>query len=385
MKLLYALLFLSIFTKASAQDVIYSVSGEKTPAKAVAILADKIKYKNPDNLTGPDYSRSFSKVLIAFNASGDFLVFNDKFNATEDEKNAFINAAPAQRSADIVVDVNGGVSTMDVKSEKDTYLSIMLKGKEKKIAKSLLVCIIRKKGTHQLFTDPDKAADLLTSAKGKLYQLLNISSGAKTDQAPVTAVATQAAAKTTATATPATPAAPAATNSDLELAVDKEAFSKKAEKKLDDFKKYVNTICQSSTDRETANKSIDLACGLFASEDAQVEVSSVNSADKAKYKIRVYLGRLQHLGKQYESVSVKYANVNYASRFTKGADGNWHAIVTFVQTFEGFIDGKVVYGDRTKRNLEIIVKKYDKSIDGEVLSGWDVFFEDMGVIQTKKA
>ena len=366
MRSLYLLFVLFVLQKASAQDVIYAPAGEKTPAKIVSILADKIKYKNPSNLTGPDYSKSLTKVLIAFNASGDYLVFNDKTNITEDEKSAFVTPAPA-RITDILVDVKGGVMNLNISEEKDAYISGTFKGKPVKVVKSELVFLIRKNGSHQLFVSADKAVGYLTNAKAKITQILN-----GVAAAPVTAKAIAVSPVIN------TPAAG-------DLAVDMKLFSKKAVKKTEEFSSYLNTICSVNTDRDASNKSINLACELFVNEESRVEVSSVNTVNKPKYKIRDYLNRLQLRSGQYDKVSIEYADISYASKFTKGPDGNYYAVITFVQKFKGFIDGKVVYGDRTKRNITVVLKTYEKMVDGGTQSAWDVFLENMGVVETKKA
>ena len=59
-------------------------------------------------------------------------------------------------------------------------------------------------------------------------------------------------------------------------------------------------------------------------------------------------------------------------------------MVTFVQKFRGFVDGEVVYGDITKRNLTIVLKHYEKAVEGQTVDSWDVFLADVGVVETKK-
>lgn len=379
MKFIYSILFILLISKVCAQNLIYSSTGDKTPAKFVSISADKVKYKNPENPTGPDYSKSLSKVLIAFNAAGSYLVVNPKQPFTDDEKNAFVNEAPAPRNADIIVDVKGVVLNLNITDEKNpSYIKGIYKGKQVKALKSALAFLIRKNGTHQLFVSPDKAAAYLTNAKDKINFLLK---GADAVAPPV-AQAAAPASTTPANTAPATGNATSPASTDL--AVDMKLFSKKALQKTEEFSQLLNTICSVKTQREASNKSINLACDLFINEDAKVEVSSVNAANKPKYKIRAYLSRLQLRSGHYDKVSIEYANINYASKFTKGTDGNYYAVITFVQKFKGFIDGKVVYGDRTKRNVTIVLKTYEKEKDGGKQSEWDVFLEDMGVVETQK-
>jgi hypothetical protein len=127
-----------------------------------------------------------------------------------------------------------------------------------------------------------------------------------------------------------------------------------------------------------------MACGLFLNEDARVEVSNIRTGGKNKYKIRDYLNRLLIKSGQYDKVQIEYANINYASKFKKGPDGNYYGSVTFVQKFEGFVDGNLVYADKTKRNMTIVLKHYEKAVNGENVSGWDVYLDDIGVVETRK-
>ena len=127
-----------------------------------------------------------------------------------------------------------------------------------------------------------------------------------------------------------------------------------------------------------------MACNLFSSEDSRVEVSNTNSAIKNKYKVREYLNRLQFKAGQFDKIIIEYADINYASDFKKGTDGNYYATVTFVQKFIGFVDGNIAYGDITKRNLTIVVKSFEKVVNGEAQQAWDVYLADMGVVQTLK-
>jgi len=385
MKFIYLIPLIAVLTKASAQDIIYPVTGDKIPAKVVDISADKIKYKK--NQDGPVYVKSFSNVLFSFNATGGYLVFSDKTPISEDEKAAFMSETPATKATDIIVDKNGGVTAVNITSVKESTITISLKGKPKVIQKSLLMFMIRKDGTHELFIDADKAADYLANAKTKIYQLTG-----RTIAAPAAQTAAKTAAPAAIPTTIAKTAAPSATPTTIntnaatnaELNVDPKQFEDKAIAKVKQFNEYVKTIYQASTTRDAAKTAINLAVGLFSSDTAKVEVSSINSNAKNSYKIRFYLERMQFRGKQYDHVEVTFANINYASKFTQGANGNWYATITFVQKFEGFVDGKMKYGDIVKRNLQVVLKKYDKVENGETKKMWDVFFEDMGIVETTK-
>jgi hypothetical protein len=374
MKKILLIAFTLFQLKAAAQDVIYLNDGTMLPGKMAEINDDKVKFKNMANPTGPLYSRSSGSVQIAFNAAGDYLVFAQAKPFTDKEKEDFINPVFKSRPFDIVVDVDGNILPVNIADENDNEIAAYDQGKDVKLPKTNLVFIIRKDGTHQLFSSPELALPYLAIDKAKINSLLFPSQAANQQSFS------------------STPPAPAVTNKatsahhdDGDYVVpDIALFGTKALQKTQEFTGYLQAVASVSTDRDAATKSINLACGLFLNEEARVEVSSVSSAIKNKYKIRDYLNRLMIRSGQYDKVQIEYANINYASKFKKGADGNYYGSVTFVQKFQGFVDGNLVYGDKTKRNVTIVLKHYEKAVNGETVSGWDVFLDDIGVVETKK-
>ena len=170
------------------------------------------------------------------------------------------------------------------------------------------------------------------------------------------------------------------------LEPDMASFGAKALDKAAEFTEYLKAIANSTTNRDVAKKNIDQALDLFLDrgENVRVEVSNRNSPDSKKYKILDYLNRLLIKSNEFDKVDVEYAELNYASKFQLGVDGNYYATVTFVQKFKGFIDGNLVYGDRTKRSLIIVLKHYEKEINGQKVSQWDLYLGDVGTLETKK-
>jgi len=161
-------------------------------------------------------------------------------------------------------------------------------------------------------------------------------------------------------------------------------FGDKAAKETTELDDYIHLIIDNKTSRDEAYKSIDQACLLFSSEEDRVEVSSLNTNEKNKYTIRDYLNRLQQHAGHYDAIKIDYAIVSYASHFKKGTDGNWHGVITLQQTFRGYVDGQVVYSDVTKKNVEIVAKRYDKETPNGTVAIWDVFLGDVGVVQTRR-
>jgi len=171
----------------------------------------------------------------------------------------------------------------------------------------------------------------------------------------------------------------------IDTSIKPREFSEKARGKTKELTDYIGIIIENTTPRDQAYKSIDQACLLFANEkENRVEVSSLNTKEKNRYYIREYLNRLQQRSGRYDKIKIEYANVSYATHFKKGTDGNWHGSVTFEQTFTGYVDGKAIYSDITKKNVEIIAKKYDKDTENGIVASWDVFLGDIGVAETRR-
>ncbi|MEM7368482.1 MAG: hypothetical protein AAF587_07745 [Bacteroidota bacterium] len=166
------------------------------------------------------------------------------------------------------------------------------------------------------------------------------------------------------------------------LEVDLETYKSKALDKTENLALYFQMIADKETPWQDANKAIDLAVTLFINEDAKVEVSSVNSAVKKHYPIRVYLERLKLL--KYDQVDIEWSDISYVSELRKGPDGNYYGTISFVQKFTGSRDGQVVYSDLTRKNIEVILKGYEKDVAGEIVQLWDIFLSDIGVVNTRK-
>ncbi len=440
MKKIILFVFLSFQFNISAQNMMYLSGGSKIAGKITDITSEKIAYKNLANPNSPTYEKPISSVKLAFNESGDYLVFSD--NPSERDKANFLNGTAESHAVDVVVNKEGKVSPVMITDENETTIAANENGSNIKLAKSDLAFVIRKSGSHQLFSDADAAGPLLSAEKSKVQ---NIRSSAKavskkevvktetpneetpvadsvassenptkavsedtsknSEPAPVkTAAAVKG--KKTKTGVKPTPKTEAAketasvepTKSDVTaedtnklphdenevIMPDLAQFGTKALEKTQEFTRYIQTITSVNTNKDAAYKSVDMACELFIDENARVEVSNAVKGTKNKYKIRDYLNRLLIKSGQYDKVQVEYANINYASKFKKGADGNYYGSVTFVQKFQGFIDGNLVYGDQTKRSVTVILKRYEKAVEGQNVSGWDVFLDDVGVVETKK-
>ena len=168
-------------------------------------------------------------------------------------------------------------------------------------------------------------------------------------------------------------------NGKAAIKIDPEVYSQRALQKTEELGTYLSIISDRSNSMAEANKAVDLAVKLFINEDAEVEVSGPDGRDR--YKVRTYLNRLKLL--DYDKVEISWTDISYVSDLKKGTDGNYYGIITLQQRFKGFRDNKVVYGDLTEKNIEVMVVPYQKSVNGVMEQKWDVFLSDIGVVVTK--
>ena len=161
---------------------------------------------------------------------------------------------------------------------------------------------------------------------------------------------------------------------------EKSAFQEKGMQKVKQLENFIFQVGSKTSSMSLSSQAIENAVQLFDREDRTVQVSSTNSATKPKYKVRQYLQRVRNLN--YDDITIEWADLQYASDFTKGPDGNYYAYVVFSQRFTGKKDNQVVYQDVTTKRTEIILKIYEKAVQGEITENWDVFLGDISVVQT---
>ncbi|MFM9027081.1 MAG: hypothetical protein ACKOQ6_03705 [Bacteroidota bacterium] len=161
-----------------------------------------------------------------------------------------------------------------------------------------------------------------------------------------------------------------------------ELFQAKGLDKVRRLTEYLGIITQKSTPPSTAISTVESALSLFDGENHTVEVSNVNRPDKSRFPIRTYLNRLRMLN--YSRVVIEGASFTYVSNFRKGPDGNYYGVARFRQAFSGYRDNKPVYSDVTTKTVAVVLKPYQKALEGESMENWDVFLGDIFVTQTEK-
>ncbi|MFN7846396.1 MAG: hypothetical protein ACK5P4_04170 [Bacteroidota bacterium] len=159
-------------------------------------------------------------------------------------------------------------------------------------------------------------------------------------------------------------------------------FQTKGINKVKQLESYIQQISNKSTANNIALSSTENAIRLFDSEERKVQVTSIKNPAGVRIKIRSYLNKLRMMN--YENVDIKWADFLYTSEFRKGDDGNYYGYITFQQRFVGMVDNMVKYQDVTTKKQQIILKYYEKAINGEAVANWDVFLGDISVEQTSE-
>ena len=113
----------------------------------------------------------------------------------------------------------------------------------------------------------------------------------------------------------------------------------------------------------------------------QTVLVEVRNKNKAPFKkpIMQYLNDFSRL--PYSKVTIEDAELTFVGNFVKNEDGSYHGIVVVQQTFTGYLEGKPVYTDRTKKDFEIDVRFTEQIKDGEVKELIDVFLGNISVSQ----
>jgi len=432
--LLTAALIILYGSQLSGQNKIYEKDGKIETVSASDITPENIKGKKADNL-GVVYTISTSKVLFLFNDVGNFLVIpsssemsNAKFQSMIND--FFISNSPAYAVSDRIISVQGDVITCNYKSENDTSITITVDNKDNVIRKASIAVIIFKEGTHKLYQDVNSIYNILglvqnygnrmaketesalakdshqfaTTANSPNPDKHTATDSSVTDDVgklldPVTGLASakilppidmnlnsdSIISKTKTSADSAAKNNNSYSGRDTSekesTEVDIKEYQDKAIEKVDEFTTYVKLISGKIDDIDEINRYIDRGVKLFINEDAIIEVSRLNRAQVNNFLIRQYLERLKQL--KYSSVDVKSGNFVVVQNLVKNPDGTYSGIISFEQTFTGKKGENRVYSDKTKKNMNIILKQYSTSVEGKTVTGWDVFLSDLQVVVTK--
>jgi hypothetical protein len=403
--------------KLAGQDKIYFASSV-IPCKITDVTTTTVTYlplKSSKAVTV-----YVNKVLFLFNEKGLFLQpskMDFSLKQTQQLVKTFLHDEDLKLSTDRIYKTDKTIVDAPISKEDKAFVYL---DDNQKIDKKTVAAIIYKDGSHQVFAPATKTAEVLWAAhesknnvspKGSVITerketevkpatenkdlVVEKTPAAtsskmtaeekapvgKTAQAPTQENSVKQTTEKPASSTPESLADKPTINdvltSDLKL-----SFEKKATEKTTQFSNYLKIICDKKAEDEVVNKAMDQAVLLFVNEDATIEVSSLNKVP-VKHKIKRYLGLLK--GLKYDKIELKWTNVQYVTDIKKGMDGNFYGTITFEQQFTGYKDGRVVYSDITIKKSVVILKTYEKVVDGRAVTLWDVLLGDIGVEVTMSA
>jgi len=388
-----------------SQDDIYT-SGDKIPCKINDITSSSIKYTTDK---GKSADLALNKALILFNQRGFFLI-PQKLNFGEPQTERlikeYLNPTSFSEAKDYLYLNTQARYEGNIMNDQKKTVVIGTESGIVQVSKDDIVVTVHKDGRHQVNGSVKKASEILGA-----YQTIILPEQIKENLNTIGDVALSPG-KTSTTGIQATPVVqkpsttvPAAkenTNPPVsqtsapvisdqpqkKLAVEdvvanrtQGEFKKKAEQKTNQLNTYLVIICNKSAEKLEIDRAIDQALNLFVDENATVEISSINSDEISKRKIKQYLSHLKFV--QYDKIEISWSHVQYVGDLKKGTDGNFYGTVSFDQLFRGFKDGNVIYEDITRKNATVILKGYKKNIQGATVDDWEVLLGDIGVISTK--
>lgn len=159
----------------------------------------------------------------------------------------------------------------------------------------------------------------------------------------------------------------------------KQAIDSLALEKVKDLSKYISIIGDKQTPFSEAQRVMDRAEELFAT-DAEMGVSSLSREEVAYYGVREYFERLMALN--YDKVTIKWYDIHYISDLERQPDGSYVGVITVYQRFEGTSDDGLSYKDTTKKDITIYVQRKETQIAGRTIEFWDVLLGDIRVTET---
>ncbi len=411
-------------TNGPAGDAIYFANGDRFKnAQLVEVTADKVKFtvKRGDILTNYTYGRS--NVLLAFTQEGNYLVISDissDMGKADQQLKDFLMAPARSTPTDLLIRrvplevLRGTISYESQEVVNYQPVTNGTPGGAASISKNELLMILYRDGKHQILTDPNEIAPILSEMRPQLIAPgttppdpapVPVSEPvAETMPPPAAPVVAARPAKTTTTRpakpgprsappapaptpTPApepapvaaTPAAAPAAGAKLSLnESDYVTYRAKAMQRVDEFVSYVNIITDKSLTGDEKDRAIEQALKLFMP-GATIAVTSVSKPSPVRtLDVKVYLTRLKLLPYTYTKVS--WSEVQYVKELTQAPDGNYYGIITGQQTFTGY--GKtdaVSYSDVTQKNVRVKLQPYQKLIEGQNETNWQVLLGNVGV------
>lgn len=360
-----------------AQDRVYTTDGSFQEGLITRVDNTIIEYKLTSGNSEINQRIQSLQVLAIFFPNGQFEVY------PFEEKEILAYQNLPNLKYDVLMTAYGELIRGKINNVEGNKVNFFdLESSENiELAYNELLLGIYASGKHAMFRDPAQSLKLLKHLGKELKLLVLDDSKNESPTSPTYQNKSENSEKPSEMNPPAEVMAISKTHEDGTVDVDLEEFQDKAMQKIDDLSSFISIISNKSTYPDQANQAIELAVALFINEESMVEVSTVGYSQSIRRKIRDYLTRLKLL--KYDRVEIKWADLNYVSDFRLGPDGNYYGTVSLKQTFDGFLDERLVYSDVTEKQVEIVLKSFKKSVGGEEQIVWDVLLSDIGVLDTK--
>jgi|GEM_PF-6765303 len=342
LKRILVVVFFSTFLQISlrAQDVIYMVDNSKmSKIDVLDIKEGQVKYQRSNSTDPQELSLKESYISFVFYRNGYYDILPKPTDKADIPK--------GRPMTNLVIDRKGAILTANQEVVIEENRVVLLNFENQRVkrtekVKSDIVAVIRKNGSHELLSKPEEIKTIMQNAKSKIVQYFG-----------------------------------EPTVEDL-VEIDFEDYKNRALYKADLLNFYIKKISNKQTPSAEASKSIEEALSLFLSDTCIVEVASMNTGNIVTRNIKSYLTLLKAL--PYQEVEIEWVDIQYASNFKEGPDGNYYATVVIRQRFKGKIDNKTAYEDVTEKNIQIVLKAFDVIEEGKLVRRWDVFLSDIKVV-----
>ncbi|NIJ51156.1 hypothetical protein [Dyadobacter arcticus] len=368
MKYFVTLICVFLTLASVAQDRIWLDNGNPVQAKLSRAMDSKLEWIAADGIPRIYHRKRF---LVVFAASGQFMVISElseNASKAQNQIEAFYKSPPRNVSQDIIIkSVPLTVMAGSISYESDEVINYLTsEGNAASISKEEVAAVIYKDGRHEILRDVVDVAPLLALAhkeiEKKEREIVRKEQEKPKTQQPV-------AKQQEKPEPPKEPAKPFLT------ATEVKDYSAKGIRRVDEFTSYLRIIGNKSMKSEEKNKAVQQALSLF---EPQATVAVSSSKGVKKYPVKEYLNRLKLL--PYSKINITWNEVKYVSELKQEADGNYYGIIAAQQVFEGFAaNGKVAYGDITKKNIRVKLESYQKTIDGKDTVNWEVLLGNIGV------
>lgn len=371
--LLLCFIFGIFLLNGFCQDQIYTLDGRTIPCK-VGSIDKKISYKIYSNPNGPEYFIKSKDIGFIVYENGDIQAFNKKkrryLTFVHPNYDLLLLAERKLLPIDSPEILSGEVKGVSLAQASHPKLNFT--------RNSVLAFWNREKG-FLAFGSHDAIRDALMAVNlpKDIYPLKNPSSPNSNSSNSLEGVFT-----TDVTVDTSDEEAPAFQKTSV-LDIDEEEFKEKAVAKVGRLTRYISLIADKDTPRPRADRAINETLVLFVSDTCIVQISSIKKPDAKPREefIRRYLQNLKQL--LYDRVEIEWAEINYVSDLKKDPSGNYWGMVSFLQRFKGFRDGKVAYSDKVTKNVKVWFKSYEKFENGVGEELWDVLLSDIMVEQTE--